>query len=95
MTDSKQRSVLDFESFVIGMARFHQPDMDAACEKQVFIPEADYKALGSPEQITITIEVGDLLNEDEPDVTEIRTWDGEIVRVDPDLIGDGEGPYER
>ena len=92
MTDSKQRSVLDFVGMTIGLAHFNQPDMEAAVEKQFFLPAADYRALGEPTQITVTVEVGDLLNEDDVPVSEVTDWTGEVLRRDPDLIGDGEGP---
>lgn len=62
-TLTKTRRILNRGRVADSHAAFHQFDEDTGRPStEVIIPRATYDDLGQPEQITVTIEPGDLLN---------------------------------
>ncbi len=60
---SKSQRVLDYVwTSKDGRVQFVQSDMESGMESKVLIPEQDWIDFGSPEQITVTICAGDMLN---------------------------------
>ena len=71
---TKARSVLDFSRGGTTHVTFASKDEDTGeVQRSVIIRLQDYEDMGRPEQVTITIEPGDRLNEPEPKTPSNRT----------------------